>query len=1235
MALRKRFVAVLVAVAVFMTAIVCTTVNFTAGADNEFTPTSGETIVIGQITDTHYYPFSYCSNNAAFRDVMIAGMKLLSESSFIVRQGLNDIAALPVEKLPDVLFVTGDITLNGELQGHVEISNLLRQLQNKIREKKPAFQIFVAPGNHDMYNPKAYRYDNDGAEDSAPNITRKLFTKLYSSLGYPDLSDPEISELYGGLDLTYEHLPYGGSSYLDAFINSTTRAGVEFTYLNEAIKTGGEGIDDYENGEISYIAEIANSKFVITMMDEELSNKERHHHVGGAFFDNDFVFLKQNKEKWANKTLLGICHHNILPHFPLEETLLKDFTIAEWQEVADELADLGMRYVFTGHMHSNDIARRVSFNGNPIIDCENASMTGYRGGTRYVKIERGTLNGTYAENYSSYVDMIEEVEITKCFEELTEIFNYESTAEDNYLNSNHLKQYVGKNGNRYFMTDMSSYSVTKLFRNIVDNTINSYLNVDFIGGLGNMVAGILPDSFSGMSLAMLKANVGILVNNVIYHFENVTLKDYIYQGNVAEFKTNETGAKLCGYLHELVYRAVNMPVNSQGGTFADFALTGYITHMGGEDVFPEELNVGQKEALENLTNGSIVKNLLNILLDENNGLLPLVKALLNDTIDLGRGLDAGAKTALESLVRFVLMGGQKCNLNEFKLQSIVPGVLTLLKAINIHIDIGFDLTEKPLGELVDEVLEEYVTESLYTGLGEIAHNIMFQFYSDETAADAIGPNYETLFNEKGATYIQGQMAEDPTVERGQLPGMLGVNFGADPATTKNFVWFTDRRVTDTVIQFNEGTTFNVATATKVTGEFQAYATTTASIDLGVYSTLMNVATGRHTVSLTGLKADTTYTYRVGSEEKGWWSDIYQFRTAKTGGDFTALLFSDIQGSALITYQKARQVLTNIGGIFENGYDFVINAGDAVDNSRNLLQYRYMKNELMDFWGNTTEVVAFGNHDKYAFEYKESVYLDVTEEDNYFTDAYNYAFIHSNLSVPEQNTAKSGGAYYSFDYSGVHFTVLNTNDIVNNGLSSAQLNWLQADLQGSTKAYKVVVMHKGPFSSGSHVTDADVVGIRKQVTPIFAENGVSLVMQGHDHTYSESYFLDKDGKALSAPEKGKTELSAEKGVLYVTVGTMGDKFYKFVEDENIAIANGKNLHKPELKNPTFGKLSFENGKLYYEGFQYDLANDKVITCYPGEKNLAMIIGLSVGIPCGVLLIAGCVVLVLYLKKKKAK
>ena len=1234
MTLKKRFVAVLAAIAVFMTAIVCTTVNFTAGADNQFTPTSGETVVVGQITDTHYYPFSYCSNNAKFRDVMIAGTKLLSESSFIIQQGLNDIAALPVEKLPDILVVTGDITLNGELQGHVEIANLFRQLQNKVREKKPTFQIFVAPGNHDMYNPKAYRYDNAGAEESAPNITRKLFTKIYSSLGYPDMSDAEILEFYADLDLVYEHLPYSGT-----FVNSTNHESVTFTYLHDAIAEGGEDIDDYENGEISYIAEIANSKFVITMMDEELSNAERLHHVGGAFFDNNLSFLEQNKEKWENKTLLGIAHHNILPHFPLEETLLKDFTISEWQEVADTLADLGMRYVFTGHMHSNDITRRVSFNGNPIIDCENASFTGYRGGTRYIKIERGTLNGTYAENYSSYVDMIEEVDITKCFEELTEIFNYESTAEDNYLNSNHLKQYVKKEGSRYFMTDMSDYSVTKLFRNIVDNTIDSYLNVDFIGGLGDMVAGILPDSLMGMPLTSLKTSVGKLVDNVIYHLENVTLKDYTYQGDVAEFKTNKTGAKLCGYLHELIYRAVNMPVNSQGGTFADFALTGYITHMGGEDVFPEQLKVGQKEALENLTNGSIVKNLLNILLDEKNGLLPLVKAILNDSIDLGRELDAEVKQGLEGLVKILLLGGKDCNLNEFKLQPVVPGVLTLLGAFGINIDIGFDLTEKPLGELVDEVLEEYVTESLYTGLGEIAHNIMFQFYADETAADAIGPNYETLFNEQGATYIAGKMAEDPTVERGQLPGMIGVNFGEDPATSKNFVWFTDRRVTDTVIQYSEGTkllegTELVAGATEKAGEFQAYVTTTASIDLGVYSTLMNVATGRHTVSLTGLKADTVYSYRVGSKENGWWSEVYQFRTAKQSGDFSALLFSDMQGSALITYEKARQVLTNIGSVFENGYDFVINAGDAVDNSRNLLQYRYMKNELMDFWSNTTEVLAFGNHDKYTFEYKESVYLDVKVEDHYVTDPYNYAFIHSNLSVPAQDTAKTGGAYYSFDYSGVHFTVLNTNDIVNNRLSAAQLEWLKADLEATSKEYKVVVMHKGPYSSGSHVTDADVVGIRKQVTPIFAENGVSLVIQGHDHTYSESYFLDGEGKAVGAPEKGKTELNAEKGTLYVTVGTMGDKFYKFVEDENIAIANGKNLHQPELKNPTFGKLSFENGKLYYEGFQYDLANDKVVTCYPAEKNLALIIGLSVGIPCGVLLIVGGVLLGVYLKKKRA-
>ena len=132
-------------------------------------------------------------------------------------------------------------------------------------------------------------------------------------------------------------------------------------------------------------------------------------------------------------------HHNLVPHLPLEDSLLKDFTIYGWREAADFLADIGVRYAFTGHMHSNDIAKHQSLNNNIIIDTETSSLTGYKGGMRYVIIERGSIGNTYAENYKSRMELVEKVDITDLF---TENFITES-----YLEFCNLTQYIEHTGN--------------------------------------------------------------------------------------------------------------------------------------------------------------------------------------------------------------------------------------------------------------------------------------------------------------------------------------------------------------------------------------------------------------------------------------------------------------------------------------------------------------------------------------------------------------------------------------------------------------------------------------------------------------------------------------------------------------------------------------------------------------------------------------------------------------------
>ena len=59
--------------------------------------------------------------------------------------------------------------------------------------------------------------------------------------------------------------------------------------------------------------------------------------------------------------------------------------------------------------------------------------------------------------------------------------------------------------------------------------------------------------------------------------------------------------------------------------------------------------------------------------------------------------------------------------------------------------------------------------------------------------------------------------------------------------------------------------------------------------------------------------------------------------------------------------------------------------------------------------------------------------------------------------------QSGGLYWSFDYGPMHVVMLDQYTSYSAG--STQYNWLKADLAGSTKKWKIVVLHEPGWSAG--------------------------------------------------------------------------------------------------------------------------------------------------------------------------
>ena len=306
---------------------------------------------------------------------------------------------------------------------------------------------------------------------------------------------------------------------------------------------------------------------------------------------------------------------------------------------------------------------------------------------------------------------------------------------------------------------------------------------------------------------------------------------------------------------------------------------------------------------------------------------------------------------------------------------------------------------------------------------------------------------------------------------------------------------------------------------------------------------------------------------------------FRIKTAKpdTETSFEFLAIADIQGMIQGMYTDSfKAVEALLKDARTKNFDFVINAGDMVDNGKNFTQWGYALNTYQPLFANYSQIFTAGNHEGNTYG---------------MTNFFDYAIPTDNDGNP-LITDVLGGVYYSFDYANAHFVVLNTNDADVNGLGTTQLDWLKKDLEGSNKKWKFVLMHKSIFSGGSHSYDGEVVKMREQLVPLFAETGVNIVFGGHDHTYTSTMLIDKDGNATSKQDLSGTQYAGD-GVLYITLGTMGTKYYEYGENPSVTPKfDGDKSILHTLDSQTFGKVKVTGDKIEFVSYYYDRATDSL-------------------------------------------
>ncbi len=440
------------------------------------------------------------------------------------------------------------------------------------------------------------------------------------------------------------------------------------------------------------------------------------------------------------------------------------------------------------------------------------------------------------------------------------------------------------------------------------------------------------------------------------------------------------------------------------------------------------------------------------------------------------------------------------------------------------------------------------------------------------------------------------------------PYCISVTFNGDVESSRGFTWYTDAQCASDLLlaeeNIDEENINDEENVDENTNEANVFSN--ARLYQGK-STPAERHTGRkplakpvvvHRLTITDLKADTAYAYKVGDAERGVWSAKGTFHTAAAApeADFHFVMLADSQGydepDFLLSAQTLCQAMQTVPEA-----DFLIHLGDFVqsygseDSFENFAEWQVFfaaaQTELM----NTTILPVAGNHDQTPGVFSSQFALD-------------------RLTPVGANT--DTGAYYAVNYGNTCFLVLNTNEGYQNGngkISGQQVEWLKdtaalADRQGAE--WKILLMHRGIYSFGRHMDNEDIIALRAQLAPLVSDLGIDLALQGHDHVYMRSAVLAKSTSGQVVPLTGRPKLSSEDfegeiidfavnppGTTYIIPNVSGSQFGSRKISSAVQVYPEAVYEPDDNDEPVFSEIKIEGNRLAYRAYAYDREGDGMV------------------------------------------
>ncbi len=910
-----------------------------------------KTFSLATINDIHYYPECLAGDKEdAFYTYLTGHNCIYYDLDAILDAALSSLSYEVKNNGIKYIAIAGDLTTNGEYEGHKALAKKLLDF-----EKKTGAKILVTPGNHDINNPRASQFTNDNQKEEARITTPAEFYEIYKELGFSDAYH-KFSDFTKG--------NYGSLSY--------------------SVKT--------EDGYRIILAD--GGKFTPDITESGEAKQE----TSGTFTPELLEWvLNEAKDAKKNKEIpLLITHWNMSGANYFHEFLMQGFVIDDSYILQETLADAGINYSFGGHQHISDVAVTYSDSGNPMYSVITPTLTqfpfSYRV-TDFTKNSKGGLDVTFNQK-----DCDEYADVKSADGDGVYAGPYKTTGFYKQFGSLDATEYVfgllKSTLDKYFNGIRAEGSIVKYIEKElgidIEETVNSYL-----------LGGIAYDGTDYLSGKNVMSFLGDLDAQLMekYFYNKYETYDLI-KSALSNLLSTEVSSVPCTKFID----TYGFGDASHGGTLGDAVFSVLATMYPGNEDISDDL------FLQDIVEFSGTPEFLQLLIDiikkyvvddlVVNNILASIRINL-DTLFLGEAEKLGDYV---QIIFAVLVNALDIRVNpeealiQLSQVHINANDITLKKIVEAVLATGLIPYGSTIDELVDGILEMFITEDTREAATYQAKIVIGSMVTDNTK------DYDVTYKNNGAVKVI------PTKEDMQLPVNVTITPAEDNSDAFTISWITKYSVTGTDITLygKNGKMVNDCEITKTTEEAEYTAPGFDAGTFGLFPWTHKIQ--KHTVTVKGLDADTEYKYVIGDKAKNFLTEGSIKTAPASDKPFTFIHISDTKGYIPSHFENFTKSLNKADSLYKD-IRFMAYTGSLTGAPANDDMWSFGISAGEDFFVGKMTAFAAGKLDSEEIS-AQNKYFPVAHAPGQLTDtglyySFNYGAAH--VAVINVNDLSAGAA----------------------------------------------------------------------------------------------------------------------------------------------------------------------------------------------------------------------------------